>query len=587
MPSGRPLADPAAGSAPLSDAAPPRSPLGRRLLVNFAVVGALATALIFAVLTGMIRSSFGQLEQAEIDRQIGRAQAYLAENRDQQGLRSKDWGYWDEAYVYLERFEPGFEARNVTAESFRNAIIDGMHATQAQGRGERTFYIDPQSEETDLERSAQLRAIAHGPAYRAALAKKGEIQGYVAIGGELHSIAGIAVLKSDLTGPSNGTMSFVKRVEPAEVNKALQLETRIDLRAVGPTTSVEKLDDRINVALPVEGIDGKPVAMLRFTMPRSAMAAGTTLRNLALGSLGALIATMIWLLNRRVRSLVVDPVRRLRDHVVAIRSSGELSALAGEAPANEIGEMQDEFNAMAGELNTLRAEFERQSFALGRSEAAVGAMHNVRNALAPVNVILGTLEQAAARTVPPNARRALDELADPATPDERRQGLTAYLGTLLGEFDADRETARGHAREAGRHLASALETISERQSGGGAPDFDESCDLGGLVGRAASAARFAPGLDIAIAIDCPDRIVARGNRVLLTQIVENLVANALEAIAARGTGAGRIAVAVRSEADRQSCSIAITDDGDGFDPALAPRLFEPGYSTRKGKSGGL
>jgi signal transduction histidine kinase len=249
--------------------------------------------------------------------------------------------------------------------------------------------------------------------------------------------------------------------------------------------------------------------------------------------------------------------------------------------------MQMAFNTMAGDLNALRAELERQSFALGRSQSAIGAMHNVRNSLSPVNVILGSLDQDLAARFPDNARRALGELADPATPEERRERLAGYLATLLEEHDAAREEARDRSREAGRHLASALEAIADSGRERREADYGEACDLGGLLGRAANAARFVDGAAIAVELDCPQRIVASGNRVLLAQIVENLITNAVEAIAAKASGTGRIAVSASADHETGRCRIVIADDGESFDPALGERLFERGYSTRVDKAGGL
>jgi C4-dicarboxylate-specific signal transduction histidine kinase len=75
------------------------------------------------------------------------------------------------------------------------------------------------------------------------------------------------------------------------------------------------------------------------------------------------------------------------------------------------------------------------------------------------------------------------------------------------------------------------------------------------------------------------------NRVILGQVIGNLFRNAGEAIAARPQASGRIDVTVVRGVD--GVTVVIADDGDGFDPAAAPMLFQRGYSTRRVKSGGL
>ena len=562
-------------------------PLGRELLLNFAVIGALAMALIFLVLTLMIQSSFGKLEQAEVDKQIGRAESFLNENREGLALGSKDWGFWDETFAYVTRFEPGFEERNVNLDSFRNARIDGLVAVRADGSDARAYFFDPDSDEPNPGLAQAARTIVQGPAYRREIAAYGAAKGYALLNGRLYALAGTRVLRSDRTGPSPGDLTFVKRVEAATIGKALQLPVTIETRDLEVRPKAEPIGDIIRVTVPVIGLEGKPVSVLRFRMERGVMAAGHLLRNLALVAVAILLLAMLILLNRRVAVLVLDPVRKLRNHVTAIRTSGQLAALEGPVAPNELGDLQIEFNDMTHELDDLRAEVERQSFALGRSQSAVGAMHNVRNSLSPVNVILGTLDHSLGQRLPPEAQRALSELADPAVAPERRLRLVQFLSTLLEEFDHAIDDARGRTREAGRHLASALEAISGVQRSNGTVDYAEACDLGGMLGRAVNAARYVEGARITVDLDIPERIVARGNRVLLNQVIENLVTNAIEAIVARGQGEGQLTVRAEALAERSVCRITVADDGDGFPPQLAAHLFERGFSTRGHKSGGM
>ena len=58
-----------------------------------------------------------------------------------------------------------------------------------------------------------------------------------------------------------------------------------------------------------------------------------------------------------------------------------------------------------------------------------------------------------------------------------------------------------------------------------------------------------------------------------------------EAITATGRLSGSIAVSIHEKEDR--IEIVLRDDGEGFDQANAPTLFQRGFSTRAHKSGGL
>ena len=67
----------------------------------------------------------------------------------------------------------------------------------------------------------------------------------------------------------------------------------------------------------------------------------------------------------------------------------------------------------------------------------------------------------------------------------------------------------------------------------------------------------------------------------LRQVMLNLVLNALEASPRSSS------VIVRAEAHETSVSFSVEDQGDGVPEAMRSRLFEPFFSTRVGRAGGL
>lgn len=70
----------------------------------------------------------------------------------------------------------------------------------------------------------------------------------------------------------------------------------------------------------------------------------------------------------------------------------------------------------------------------------------------------------------------------------------------------------------------------------------------------------------------------RANRVLLVWALENVLKNALDALASRG-GGGHIRVAA-SRDDDEHVRVVVSDDGPGIAPEVRDTLFEPGVSTK-------
>jgi signal transduction histidine kinase len=78
-----------------------------------------------------------------------------------------------------------------------------------------------------------------------------------------------------------------------------------------------------------------------------------------------------------------------------------------------------------------------------------------------------------------------------------------------------------------------------------------------------------------------ERVVVPADAALLSRAVENLLRNAYDAIAEKGESGGTIEIGVEAA---PSPRITITDDGAGFDSAMAARMFVPFQS---GKSNGF
>jgi signal transduction histidine kinase len=103
--------------------------------------------------------------------------------------------------------------------------------------------------------------------------------------------------------------------------------------------------------------------------------------------------------------------------------------------------------------------------------------------------------------------------------------------------------------------------------------------LAEVVAQASAAGAVA--VELKIAAGLPD---LRGDRMLLREAVHNLVANAIEACTDAG---GRVTVSARSAAAGGApvVEIEITDGGPGIPPGDLPRLFSPGFTTKKSGSG--
>lgn len=88
--------------------------------------------------------------------------------------------------------------------------------------------------------------------------------------------------------------------------------------------------------------------------------------------------------------------------------------------------------------------------------------------------------------------------------------------------------------------------------------------------------RFGPG--VRLRVDLPaDLSPVKGNEVLLTWALENVIKNALDALAGRG---GRITIRAREVLDPHWIELRVEDDGPGVEIGIRDRIFEPGVTTK-------
>ena len=238
---------------------------------------------------------------------------------------------------------------------------------------------------------------------------------------------------------------------------------------------------------------------------------------------------------------------------------------------------------MLSQLKDLRERNEIQSFALGRSESAVAVLHNVRNALAPLATILshgiGRGDMARRELVD----RALAELARGDVPPERRAKLVAFVATAFEAEAIARDEVRRQLEVGRDAMRQTLEIIGAQQA---RAHERPSRTLRHQRHRGAQRdhRKIRPGRVGRLYLPAhPAYVVA--NRVILSQVIGNLFSNAVEAIVATGRDHGSITVDIASPVE--GLTVRIIDDGEGFEPSQATRLFQPGYSTRTEKSGGL
>ncbi len=545
--------------------------LGAKLVLILTTIGLLGAIALVALLASVIVPSFDALEKRAVEVEIDRIDTALDTVARTVEQDARD--YVDDAAGVLTAADATRALRERSVDGL--AHIEPIRGTKtvrwrksAGARAERDF----------------ARLLMHLPLERIA-AGLHAAHFYTRLGDEIVAIGVARVYPApDSNGGLRHYVVMARRLSAKALSDAARQPVRIDLTQAPSSTVVTVSPALLRIAVPIAAIDGQMLGSVTVTVRRDLAVLGQRVLVLAVAGSIILLLIVLLVLCRMMTTLVLRPLARVERHMQTVSQAGSLELLRDIPRNDEIGSLAASFNAMLRQLQDLRGQLELQNFALGRSDGATAILHNARNALTPVSTILSRdLQQP-----PPVDRamidRAIAELAQDDLDPARRAKLAAFTGAAVAAVAKDRVERQAALLVAREAMAQVLDIIGQQQQAAHERTELSPCDVTDIIARNATIARYSGTVSIAFSFPA-QRCDVIASRIILSQVIGNLFANAADAIAARGTGSGRISVTIERCGD--TARIAIRDDGEGFAAGAASRLFQRGYSTREHKVGGL
>lgn len=560
--------------------------LSAKLVLILTGVGLLGAAALAVLLATVITPSFDQLESDAVNGHVARTQAVLTEFSSKVESTALDYGHWNDSYNYMAEPNKAFEEDSFAPSAMVNLGVDGM----AYVRDDRSIVIsrwialkDDTPVDVPEKRDELLSAIDRIDFQKILPGEGDSADFYLQIGNTLAAVGVSRIKRTDGSGDPRGYVVMARVLGADALGKLIGFDKLALVKPVGEVT-ITRHDKTFDIAVPIIGDTGKPVATAAYQVPRDLSSLGSRMLMLATIAAVMLLIVVLVVLRLVITRQVINPLNRVERHMGVVRSSGTLGLLTEKPRRDEIGSLVTSFNSMLRQLKDLREQLEVQSFTLGRSESAVAVMHNVRNALNPISTVLSKGVSHQAPVDKALIDRAFAELMRGDIPDVRRQKLVAFLAAATQAVEEEREERRRQIDIGREAMRNVLEIIGQQQEVAHERPQLESCDLTDIVAQNATIARYSGQGSIAFSFPSKSHLVM-ANRVILSQVIGNLFSNSAEAIAATGRTGGSISVSIHEKEDRME--LVIRDDGEGFDPDQAPSLFQRGFSTRAHKSGGL
>lgn len=157
--------------------------------------------------------------------------------------------------------------------------------------------------------------------------------------------------------------------------------------------------------------------------------------------------------------------------------------------------------------------------------------------------------------------------------------LLERIPVEVGESDAARyERALGRCRQLSDRLARVVDDLRVTCREGTAHTRDVYCDLSEQVQSALAVVDHRVPKQVRLDVDCqPARVATPADEV--HHAITNLIANALEAVGESGT------IQIRCGVEEHHAFVRVDDDGPGIAEDVAPKIFDPFFSTKSTRRG--
>ena len=585
--------------------------LTAKLLLAIALVFGASAVLNAWILNATVAPGFAALERDQALEDAGRIVEALRREGEHLGLITQDYAFWNDTYDYALKRNEDYEIDNLFPETLIDLSVNALQLLDRDGNVLWRLILDIDSgEEIVIPELPEDRFPADHPilVHRP---DDDSFHGLLKTRAGIMLVAAAPILFNDSRGPPAGTFLF-GRLLTAEMISGLKARTAVDFELlVLPDDSLTEADDRalaqITEASPIAieetsddlltvrtllyDLDGKPIGLVRAKIARDITRIGyeTEIAALALLLLAGFFTVLTIAIF--VRMNIIAPLRRLTGRIASIRESGRLpdveEAESG-VRADELGILSREFDAMTRQLKTTRERLMEQSYFAGRAESVAGVMHNVRNALNPVNLTLWHVIKTLKDRRTEHLQTAVAELQDDAVPADRRAKLWTFLGQSFQKLDDERQQLLVDLDDIAKQHRLVDEILVEHEDSSHFDRLVEEIDLPSLLAETAQIVprEGEPRVTVILPASAPS---VAANRILLSQVLANLFMNAHEAIAATGRDHGKITVTCAEDDSPEKAMVRLTvaDDGDGIASDRLVQIFERGHSSRTHKKGGF
>lgn len=561
--------------------------------LNIVVLAVLAASVAanYAVLKSTIQPRFDDIELAAASKNHDRVLEAIGSVTEALRASAQDYAFWDSCYQFaLGNDVDEFVAATLTpaAKMLENVSVDAAVILDRDRRVLWAAGVDGSSGASTIGLVPDLLGVGYRHPYLSGAGPVHVTSGLVHTHKGLAIIAVAPIVRGDHTGEPAGVVLMAKLLREAK----LQDITGVYFATVGvsPATTllpderkVRKFQNTVETETVIVDISGEPIAKIKSHTPRDLSKAGASAINSAVLLMliaASMVIMVLWLFMRWV---VVSRIVALKDHFGTAVESGRICESRSDQSADEIGDMARAFNRMATHVNDMRDAIADSAYLSGVSEWAAGTLHNVRNALTPINMYALKVQDLFDERWRSNMRTALAQIDLVGIDEEHREKLTSYLLASSHGMLACADQTHKISDSIIATSKTIEEIVGEYENFGARDTQVLQIELRDIVDGVAKSVFDGRGSDVHLELT-PHKALVRANRTILRQIISNLFVNAFEAMQNQKCEK-RVRIGIETMPGR--VELHVTDNGEGIPSDQLRTIFERGFSTRRNKKGGL
>lgn len=284
-------------------------------------------------------------------------------------------------------------------------------------------------------------------------------------------------------------------------------------------------------------------------------------------------------------------------------ASGTLTERLELDASAELRALQRDLNSMANDLERREAERKRRaeeaermqdallvmSRTAGMAEVATNVLHNVGNVLNSLNVSVAVIGDQLRSSKVKSLTRSMDAVDSAGglvgfLATDKGKLLPQYLTSLAARLSEENTQALAELASVASNVEHIKTIIATQQSYAHTSDMTEVVKITDVIDDALRMGEVSFSRHgVEVVKDYEDDVTIETDRHRLLEILINVVSNARHSLKEASTENRRLAIQLRRVAD--GISITISDTGVGIPAGNLARIFEHGFTTKRGGHG--